>query len=70
MAVAVTVLLKNAIRTWCGRDVREGKVSLERARGVYKVVVDTQSWTVDEAETEKLRSDEVISGEGDSDHGA
>ena len=39
------------------RDVREGKVSLERARGVYKVAVDTQLWTVDEAETETLRSD-------------
>ena len=52
------------------RDVREGKVSLERAREVYKVVVDTESWTVDEVETKKLRSNEVISREEDSDHGA
>ena len=51
------------------RDVREGKVSLERAREIYKVAVDPQSWTADEAETERLRSDHIVSGEEDADHG-
>ena len=37
------------------RDVHEGKVSLERAREVYCVAIDPDTWTVDEAETEKLR---------------
>ncbi len=48
------------------RDVREGKVSLERAREVYKVAIDIQSWTVDETETEKLRS----GGGEEADNGA
>ena len=39
------------------RDVHEGKVSLERAREVYRVAIDPETWTVDEAETEKLRSE-------------
>ena len=51
------------------RDVREGKVSLERAREVYKVVVDPQSWTVDEAETERLRANDTINGGEESEHG-
>jgi N-methylhydantoinase B len=38
------------------RDVREGKVSEERARHVYGVAVDTRNWTVDSAETARLRS--------------
>ncbi len=38
------------------RDVREGKVSPERGRKVYGVVIDTENWKVDEVETEKLRS--------------
>ena len=38
------------------RDVREGKVSLQRARKVYGVVIDTKRWTVDEMETERRRS--------------
>ncbi|MDE0409721.1 MAG: hydantoinase B/oxoprolinase family protein, partial [Alphaproteobacteria bacterium] len=37
------------------RDVREGKVSAERARETYRVAVDTRSWTVDEAETARCR---------------
>jgi len=37
------------------KDVREGKVSLERARGVYKVAIDTRTWVVDDRETAKLR---------------
>ena len=28
------------------RDVRDGKVSLERARSVYKVDIDPATWTV------------------------
>ena len=36
------------------RDVRNGMVSLERARTVYHVAVDPDTWTVDE-ETTKLR---------------
>ena len=38
------------------RDVHEGKVSIERAREVYRVAIDPDTWTVDEPETEKLRS--------------
>ncbi len=38
------------------RDVHEGKVSLERAQEIYRVAIDPDTWTVDEAETEKLRS--------------
>ena len=38
------------------RDVHEGKVSVARAREVYRVAIDPKTWTVDEAETERLRS--------------
>ena len=38
------------------RDVHEGKVSLQRAREIYRVAIDPDTWTVDEGETEKLRS--------------
>jgi N-methylhydantoinase B len=38
------------------RDVREGKVSAARAHQVYGVAVDVTTWTVDEAETQRLRS--------------
>ena len=37
-------------------DVRNGKVSLERARKVYRVAVDTDSLTVDLEATARLRS--------------
>jgi N-methylhydantoinase B len=37
------------------RDVREGKVSPERARTHYKVKIDTNSWTIDQKETRQLR---------------
>lgn len=37
------------------RDVRDGKVSPERAREVYRVAVDTGTWTVDEAGTAHCR---------------
>jgi N-methylhydantoinase B len=37
------------------RDVRDGKVSVERAREIYRVAIDTQAWVVDEVETAKLR---------------
>jgi N-methylhydantoinase B len=38
------------------RDVREGKVSPARARELYRVVVDTAAWRVDDAETARLRA--------------
>lgn len=37
------------------RDVKEGKVSLERAREVYRVGIDPAAWCVDEVETARLR---------------
>lgn len=37
------------------RDVREEKISSARARDAYGVSVDTERWTVDRAETERLR---------------
>jgi N-methylhydantoinase B len=37
------------------QDVRNGKVSLDRARRLYQVVIDRRSWSVDEAATEALR---------------
>ena len=37
------------------RDVREGKVSLERARDIYRVAINPEIWTVDQGETTKLR---------------
>ena len=40
------------------RDVREGKVSPERARQVYLVAIDSDTWTVDERETAGLRADQ------------
>ena len=40
------------------RDVRDGKVSLERARGIYRVAINIDTWTVDIDETTKLRSNE------------
>ena len=39
------------------RDVREGKVSLERARQLYRVAINTDSWQVAQAETAKLREE-------------
>ena len=38
------------------RDVREGKVTAQRAAEIYRVAVDTQTWTVDETKTAELRS--------------
>ena len=38
------------------RDVREGRVSVERARDVYRVAIDVDSWALDEAGTARLRS--------------
>jgi N-methylhydantoinase B len=37
------------------RDVRDGKVSPARARAVYGVAIDPATWTVDAAETARLR---------------
>jgi N-methylhydantoinase B len=38
------------------RDVREGKVSYDKAVEMYEVVVDVDTWTVDEAATRRLRT--------------
>ena len=40
-------------------DVRNGKVSVEAAREEYGVVVDTDSWTVDEDATSDRRAEAV-----------
>ena len=37
------------------RDVREGKVSLERAQTVYGVLIDVETWTVNEVATKRTR---------------
>ena len=39
------------------RDVRDRKVSPERAREIYRVVVDTSTWTIDEAQTKAIRAE-------------
>jgi N-methylhydantoinase B len=39
------------------RDVHEGKVSLERARDIYRVAIDAATWTIDEAATARLRGE-------------
>ena len=38
-------------------DVRDGKISLERARDVYEVAIDIETLIVDQAETARLRSE-------------
>jgi N-methylhydantoinase B len=38
------------------RDVRDGKVHPARAKEIYKVAIDTDTWTIDAEETAKLRS--------------
>ena len=38
-------------------DVRDGKVSVERAREIYRVVIDAERWTIDVASTERLRAE-------------
>jgi N-methylhydantoinase B len=37
------------------RDVREERVTLARARKHYRVAVNAETWTIDEAETDRLR---------------
>ncbi len=37
-------------------DVRQSKISVERARHVYRVAINTDQWTVDRGETSRLRS--------------
>lgn len=46
------------------RDVRNGVVSLPAARDHYGVVIDTAAWTVDHAETARLRGSgpDTVSG--------
>jgi N-methylhydantoinase B len=36
-------------------DVREGKIGPQQAREIYRVAIDTESWTVDIAATQRLR---------------
>ena len=44
------------------RDVRDRKVSVERARELYGVAIDPATWAIDEAQTARLRrQDEVAS---------
>ena len=38
------------------RDVRDGKVSLERARQIYGVIVDPETWTVHSDPSKGTRS--------------
>ena len=38
------------------RDVKDGRVSAERAREIYRVAFDTQTWTVEAEATANLRS--------------
>ena len=40
------------------RDVRDAKVSLERARDIYKVSIDPESWCVNVGETARLRGED------------
>jgi len=39
------------------KDVRDGKVSFERAKSIYKTVINPNNWSVNKSETEKLRSE-------------
>jgi N-methylhydantoinase B len=39
------------------QDVRDCKVSVTRAREIYRVAIDTATWTVDTGETARLRRD-------------
>ena len=39
------------------RDVRDRKVSPERARDIYRVVINTGDWTIDDARTRALRAE-------------
>ena len=47
------------------RDVRDGRVTSDRARDVYRVAIDTEKWTVDVDATATLRS--VVLGHRESD---
>jgi N-methylhydantoinase B len=40
-------------------DVRLGKVSLARARAIYRVAIDPAPWTVDSARTARLRAETI-----------
>ena len=37
------------------KDVRDGKVSVERAKSIYKTVINLNNWSVNKSETDKLR---------------
>jgi N-methylhydantoinase B len=40
------------------RDVRDRKVSLERAESAYKVAIDPETWQIDPLATRRLREEE------------
>ena len=42
------------------RDVRAGKVSVQRAREIYRAAIDQQAWVVDEDETAELRKQPAV----------
>lgn len=44
------------------RDVRDGKVSLQRARDVYRVAIDRSAWKVDGRATARLRASAAARG--------
>jgi N-methylhydantoinase B len=48
------------------RDVRNGLVSLESARRDYGVAIDPTTWTVDDAETARLRNGGAAARNGES----
>ena len=37
------------------KDVRDGKVSVERAKSIYRTVINLNNWSVNKSETDKLR---------------
>ena len=47
------------------RDVKDGRVTSDRARDIYRVAIDTEKWTVDVDATSTLRS--VVLGHRESD---
>ena len=56
-------LLRSASPEDVLRDVRDGRVSWERARDLYRVVVDVENWAVDWEATSRLRSGASEDGE-------
>lgn len=38
------------------RDARQGKISLAQARDIYRVIIDSDSWIINDSETVKLKT--------------